>query len=779
MKIHLLIYIFVWLFTCSTCFAQNNNVGIGTLSPSSSALLDIDASPANNKGVLVPRMTAIQRIAIPSPANSLLVFDTDSACFFYWNTMSSNWKSLCNSGSALGMTGSTGTTGSTGADGLTGVTGFTGSVGIAGAVGFTGATGSAGVGGTTGAIGSIGATGAAGVDLGTHWTTSGNAGTIAGTNFIGTTDATDLVIKTNATEKIRVKQTGNVGIGTATPDASALLDLDAGSVNGRGLLIPRLTTIQRNAIVSPALSLFIFNTTTNCFEAFVGGAWYSMSCPSTACTPPAAPTANAASGIGCTALIANWNTSSGASSYYLDVATDAGFTSFVSGYNNLNVGNVTSYSVTGLTAGTTYYYRLRAATTCTSGNSGTITTITTSATAQPSVINGTTPVCQGQSGVAYSVTNVGGVTYTWSYSGIGFTCTSGCTSNSITADFSGAATSGTLSVTPSNACGNGISQTFAITVSSSSSSGPATPGVITGNTPVTFGTAGVVYSIAPVAGATTYTWTVPACATITAGQGTTSITVTYTSPPTLLFTTSGTYTCNCITAASIIVIGGGGAGGNNAIGSGGGGGYSSGSFFGLTGASLSVTVGAGGIVSGGAGGTSNVDALISATGGGGGVVQDGVIGYGGAGGIGSGGSINRTGGTGGNSQYTYLGGGGGGAGGSASNGSNGGPPPIFWPTAGWDAPTNFGPPGSGGGGYAGNGGNGSCFNTYPTNIAATVPTNYGGGGGGGNGNGGASSVGSGGIVELSAVTYGGIISVTAGSACGTSSASSKVITINP
>ncbi len=264
---------FAWLFISSTCFAQNNNVGIGTLTPSSSALLDIDASPANNKGVLVPRMTAIQRIAIPSPANSLLVFDTDSACFFYWNALTTNWKSLCNTVSAAGITGSTGTTGSTGVVGLTGATGFSGSIGITGSFGFTGATGSAGVGGTTGAIGSTGATGATGADLGTHWTTAGNAGTIAGTNFIGTTDANDLVITTNSTEKIRVKQTGNVGIGTATPDASALLDLDASPGNNKGFVMPRLTTVQRNAITSPTTGLQIYNTDYSNFNYYDGTSW--------------------------------------------------------------------------------------------------------------------------------------------------------------------------------------------------------------------------------------------------------------------------------------------------------------------------------------------------------------------------------------------------------------------------------------------------------------------------------------------------------------------------
>ena len=51
------------------------------------------------------------------------------------------------------------------------------------------------------------------------WLLSGNAGTTPGTNFIGTTDAKDVVFKTNSTEIMRITSGGNVGIGTAYPTA--------------------------------------------------------------------------------------------------------------------------------------------------------------------------------------------------------------------------------------------------------------------------------------------------------------------------------------------------------------------------------------------------------------------------------------------------------------------------------------------------------------------------------------------------------------------------------
>ena len=62
------------------------------------------------------------------------------------------------------------------------------------------------------------------------------------------------------------------GIGTSTPDASAKLDV---SSTTKGFLPPRMTTVQRNAIASPATGLTIYNTTINAFQVYNGTAWYS------------------------------------------------------------------------------------------------------------------------------------------------------------------------------------------------------------------------------------------------------------------------------------------------------------------------------------------------------------------------------------------------------------------------------------------------------------------------------------------------------------------------
>ena len=56
-----------------------SQVGINTITPHASSALDVQ-SPGNNQGVLLPRMTTIQKNAIVNPAVGLLVYDTDRKC---------------------------------------------------------------------------------------------------------------------------------------------------------------------------------------------------------------------------------------------------------------------------------------------------------------------------------------------------------------------------------------------------------------------------------------------------------------------------------------------------------------------------------------------------------------------------------------------------------------------------------------------------------------------------------------------------------------------------
>ncbi len=90
---------------------------------------------------------------------------------------------------------------------------------------------------------------------------------------------------------------------------------------------------------------------------------------------PSVPVVLAASSITTTSFYANWGGSVGATSYKLDVNTASDFTGTAI-LNNYDVGNVTTRQVTGLTAGTQYYYRVRSYNGNSSENPGPVGAVT-------------------------------------------------------------------------------------------------------------------------------------------------------------------------------------------------------------------------------------------------------------------------------------------------------------------------------------------------------------------------------------------------------------------
>jgi hypothetical protein len=138
-------------------------------------------------------------------------------------------------------------------------------------------------------------------------------------------------------------------------------------------------------------------------------------------------------------------------------------------------------------------------------------------------ITGTSNVCGGANGVAYSVATITGATaYAWTLP-TGATIASGANTNAITVNFAWNATSGPIIVAGNNTCGDGPSSPpFNVTVTPL----PSPAGTITGPASVCLGATGEVYTVPPITGATAYAWTVPTGFITTGGSNTNSITVT-------------------------------------------------------------------------------------------------------------------------------------------------------------------------------------------------------------------------------------------------------------
>jgi hypothetical protein len=153
----------------------------------------------------------------------------------------------------------------------------------------------------------------------------------------------------------------------------------AGGTLGNGTIVQAGSSTSISATSLTANTAYTFTIFSYNTGSCSGPTYYTTSpLVGTTSTCLGTPTSSAGSSISSTSFSANWSSVTSATGYILDVATDNAFTSMVSGYNGLAIGNVTTYSVTGLSTGTTYYYRVRATgSICTSTNSST-QTVTTS-----------------------------------------------------------------------------------------------------------------------------------------------------------------------------------------------------------------------------------------------------------------------------------------------------------------------------------------------------------------------------------------------------------------
>jgi hypothetical protein len=142
---------------------------------------------------------------------------------------------------------------------------------------------------------------------------------------------------------------------------------------------------------------------------------------------------------------------------------------------------------------------------------------------QPSSISGPVKVCPGDV-ATYSVYPVARArTYNWNLPA-GMSIISGAGSHIIQVQVDGQYTGGMMSVSATNSCGTGNTRTKSLLLNT-----PVTPKNITGQSSGLCGAVGVQYSIPSQPGANSYNWSVPSGAVLTGGQGSTSVTVDYSS----------------------------------------------------------------------------------------------------------------------------------------------------------------------------------------------------------------------------------------------------------
>jgi trimeric autotransporter adhesin len=146
------------LFILNNTWAQSVAINTDGSTADATAILDIKST---GKGMLIPRMTTLQRTAITSPATGLLVFDTDTNAFWFYNGTA--WTKLEASGA--------------------------------------------------------------------NWSITGNSGTTAGTNFMGTADAVDVIFRSNNTERMRLL--------SAVTAQNAIATISSGDLQVNGITIGR------------------------------------------------------------------------------------------------------------------------------------------------------------------------------------------------------------------------------------------------------------------------------------------------------------------------------------------------------------------------------------------------------------------------------------------------------------------------------------------------------------------------------------------------------------
>jgi len=331
--------IIVGLCLYSICaFTQ---VGIGTITPDPSAMLDIKST---NKGLLIPTMTIAQMNAIASPSDGLLVFNSETHFVMRYNSATSSWKILTENC-------------------------------VAPASPTVGSNSPVCVGGT------LNLTASSASDPGCSYSWTGPKGY---TSNLQNPSLAGIAADMAGSYSVTVTKYGCSSTAVATTVGIGA-PVQAGAITG-------LTRVCKNAAnitysVSAVVGATGYNWTlppgvtgssaTNSITVSFGESGGNISvqaqnsCGSSAATQisvvtvsqPLAPVAM--SGLAEEGVItARWRSVAGANAYLLDVSLQSNFLTFVNGFNSFNNGTDTTCRITNLTKGTAYYYRVRATNDC-------------------------------------------------------------------------------------------------------------------------------------------------------------------------------------------------------------------------------------------------------------------------------------------------------------------------------------------------------------------------------------------------------------------------------
>lgn len=162
--------VYTVLFISAFVTTSNAQMGIGTTNPHSSSILELSST---THGFLLPRMTNSEMNLISSPAAGLMIYNTTNSCVYVYN--GSSWQSTCANASNF-------------------------------------------------------------------WSLTGNS-SLTGSNFIGSTDATDLNFRSNNVQRMVLASSGHFGIGATTPSNALTLAASSNPLRVLGMSHNALDTL--------------------------------------------------------------------------------------------------------------------------------------------------------------------------------------------------------------------------------------------------------------------------------------------------------------------------------------------------------------------------------------------------------------------------------------------------------------------------------------------------------------------------------------------------------